>query len=324
MKLHYIDEYLARPQHKVTVDLIGLGGTGSKVLTNLARMNEAMEATGHPGIHVRAWDHDIVSEANIGRQLFSRADLGTNKALVSITRINRFYGFEWEAMPLLYTGQDGSNIIITCVDSAAGRIQIWENIRHKELENVHPSNRMVYWLDMGNLEKTGQVILGSLKAVTQPKDIKNCVPWLPTVIDVFPQLKIIKEVDQGPSCSLAEAIGRQDLFINSTIAEYGCNLLWKLFRQGFIRFHGCYVNLESFIVNPIKIPDVKLERKRKTNHRKSAGGKQRQKRKGNKKSTKRSVPVRGKSKAPVQNMVRRNKGLKRKKKVRNKKQKGRS
>ncbi len=36
-KVHYADSYLLNPQHPVTVNLIGGGGTGSQVLTNLAR-----------------------------------------------------------------------------------------------------------------------------------------------------------------------------------------------------------------------------------------------------------------------------------------------
>ena len=36
-RVHYIDNYLINPQHPVTVNLIGAGGTGSQVLTCLAR-----------------------------------------------------------------------------------------------------------------------------------------------------------------------------------------------------------------------------------------------------------------------------------------------
>ena len=35
-RIHYIDNYLINPQHPVTVNLIGAGGTGSQVLTGLA------------------------------------------------------------------------------------------------------------------------------------------------------------------------------------------------------------------------------------------------------------------------------------------------
>ena len=42
----------------------------------------------------------------------------------------------------------------------------------------------------------------------------------------------IKEKDSGPSCSLAEALQKQDLFINSMLAQTGCDILWRMLREG--------------------------------------------------------------------------------------------
>lgn len=41
-KLHFTDNHLLNPTNPVTVNLIGAGGTGSQVLTALARMNHAL------------------------------------------------------------------------------------------------------------------------------------------------------------------------------------------------------------------------------------------------------------------------------------------
>lgn len=41
-RVHYTDSYLMSPQHPVTVNLIGAGGTGSQVLTCLARLDTAL------------------------------------------------------------------------------------------------------------------------------------------------------------------------------------------------------------------------------------------------------------------------------------------
>lgn len=43
-RVHYIHNYLLNPQHPVTVNLIGAGGTGSQVLTNLARLDVTLRA----------------------------------------------------------------------------------------------------------------------------------------------------------------------------------------------------------------------------------------------------------------------------------------
>ena len=87
-KIHYTDNYLLKPYHPVTIFVIGAGGTGSQVITNLARMDMALRALGHPGLHVTVFDPDTVTEANIGRQLFSESELGLNKAMAIVTRIN--------------------------------------------------------------------------------------------------------------------------------------------------------------------------------------------------------------------------------------------
>ena len=65
-KIHYTDSYLLKPYHPVTIHVAGAGGTGSQVITNLARMNVALQALGHPGLHVTVFDPDIITEANIG------------------------------------------------------------------------------------------------------------------------------------------------------------------------------------------------------------------------------------------------------------------
>lgn len=250
MSIHYTEKYLLNPQHKITVNLVGLGGTGSQILSSLVRLSETLVVLGHPGLHVYGWDPDIVSEANIGRQLFSKPDIGLNKAIVLITRVNRAHGLNWEARPEWYKGQT-ANILITCIDTAAGRVEIGDMI--KENKKGEPMRRSYYWMDLGNLQKTGQVVLGTIVPIPQPKDEKKTAASLPNVIKKFPQIKKIKEKDQGPSCSLAEAIGRQDLYINSTLAQFGAGLIWKLFREGLIRHHGCYVNMDTYQVMPMAI-----------------------------------------------------------------------
>jgi PRTRC genetic system ThiF family protein len=254
MTVHYTDSYLITAPHKITVDLVGMGGTGSQMLSGLARINHALLALDHPGIHVRSWDQDVVSTANVGRQLFSPADIGCNKAIVLTTRVNRHFGTEWEAVPEFYTGSKTSNITISCVDTAKARLMMASKIEGRKKRRCHPSDALIYWLDIGNLKKTGQVILGTLIPVKQPNPgMGNKVTrTLKTVTKEF-NLKKIKEEDQGPSCSLAEALEKQDLFINSTLVQFACNLIWRLFREKVIRYHGCYVNLDTLTVNPIKI-----------------------------------------------------------------------
>lgn len=63
----------------------------------------------------------------------------------------------------------------------------------------------------------------------------------------------IEEKDSGPSCSLTEALERQDLYINSILAQVGCDILWRMFKEGRTLYRGAYINLDTLRVNPIPI-----------------------------------------------------------------------
>lgn len=254
--IHYTEQYLINPTHKLTVNLVGCGGTGSQVLSMLAKMNVALISLGHPGLQVTVYDADIVSEANQGRQLFSPADIGVNKAMVSVTRVNRFFGLDWDAVQENYeTSIENSkkaNILITCVDTAAARVKIAKGYGKGWFtkEAREPYNKEYYWLDFGNLKKTGQCIIGTAGEVKQPDQPDTC-EYLMNVVQYFPEIKKIKEKNQGPSCSIAQALSKQDLFINSTLANHGMSLLWNLITDGRITNQGCYLNLKTSTVNPL-------------------------------------------------------------------------
>lgn len=252
-KVHYIDDYLLAPYHPITVNLIGCGGTGSQVLTALARINVALHGLGHIGITVHAYDADVVTEANLGRQLFSENDLGVNKANVLISRLNRFFGTDWESYSEEFPSKDSktANITITCVDSVKARIEIGKYLRNHNVST--DQEREYYWLDFGNTTNTGQVVLGTVAPIDQPKvEDTEAVGELKCVDQRF-NLTHVKDEDSGPSCSLAEALRKQDLFINSTLANFGCSLLWKLISQGSIESQGMYLNLKTFKCNPINL-----------------------------------------------------------------------
>ena len=247
---HYVANYILNPPHELSVAVIGCGGTGSQVLTSLGRMNYALKQLGHPGLRVVAYDADVVTAANCGRQLFSEQEIGHNKAECLITKLNMYFGTQWDSRAEMYTEKSvGANIIISCVDTISSRLAI-----KKALESTrYNQEKNYYWLDFGNTQETGQVILGtSGQNIAQPKRKRNCVGILPCVTDEFDFSKA-KDKDSGPSCSLAEALNRQDLFVNSALAQIGMALLWKMFTKGILEYRGAYMNLGTMKVNPIRI-----------------------------------------------------------------------
>jgi len=259
--VHIIDNYLINPPNPVTVNLIGAGGTGSQMLTALARINHALLNLNHPGLAVTVFDDDRVSEANLGRQLFAETEIGQYKSVALINRINRFFGTNWKATTHRFTDRmpnesnAKANLYITCVDTAAARFNISEMLCEFERGHRYDRARPLYWMDMGNSRDTGQVILSTIGTIKQPEsELYRPVGHLPFITEMFrDQLEQADKNDDTPSCSLAEALSKQDLFINSAVANLGASLLWQLFREGMIFNRGMFLNLKTFITQPLKV-----------------------------------------------------------------------
>ena len=263
IKVHFVDSTLINPTNPVTVNLIGAGGTGSQVLIALARMNHALSELNHAGLSVRLWDDDVITEANLGRQLFAESELGFYKSVVLINRVNRFFGTYWKAETQKFQKNDlgklknnmKSEIYISCVDSVKSRFDIAEILNELKMDKSYYRNQCKYWMDFGNSQFTGQVLLSTIGNIKQPNSEKyEPVENLPFITEEFGELlKISEAEDNTPSCSLAEALEKQDLFINSTLAQLGSSLLWGLFRNGLTENRGFFLNLKNFQSQPIKL-----------------------------------------------------------------------
>lgn len=260
-RIHFTHDYLMNPQHPVTINLIGAGGTGSQVLTCLARLDVTLRALGHPGLFVTLYDPDTVTDANIGRQLFGYSDLGLNKAVCLITRVNNFFGNDWRAIPTLFPAtlkdierEQLANITITCTDNIKSRLGVAKLLKAAPQSSYTDYSTPLYWMDFGNTQSSGQAVMGTVpKTIKQPtSNLYKTIASLKTITQ-YVKYSAIREADSGPSCSLAEALEKQDLFINSTLAQLGCNILWKMFREGVIEHHGLYLNLATMKVNPIGV-----------------------------------------------------------------------
>lgn len=240
--MHHIHSKLL--QEKVHISLVGAGGSGSLLLTLLARMHIALLHLGHPGgLHVNVWEPDQVSRANIGRQLFYESDIGLNKGKVLVHRLNIAYGLNWTATPIAFDAKSAcrDDVVIGCVDTVSARVDIGSWCIKAGVK---------YWLDLGNRAMDGQCILGQ----PCPQSQKDWYLRLPTVLELFPNLLTGSDNDDhGPSCSLAEALHKQDLFVNQILVSQAMNLLWRLFRYGEIDYSGVFVNLRTGHVSPLPI-----------------------------------------------------------------------
>ena len=225
----------------LNIALIGAGGSGSQMLSGLSKINYSMQQLAHKGFNLTVFDPSSVRLPNVGRQCFYPADIGSNKAILLTHRANLFYGTCWEAMPVAFDPKEYNfrtyDLIICCVDKAQFRADLV-----KAGEGIYNAGML---LDMGNGSSTGQVILGHLGKISE--GIR-----LPNVYDFYPELDGMVD-DNEPSCSVAEALSRQDLFVNTGVVLPALNLLWSLLRHGGTDHQGVYVDTKTGESTPMNI-----------------------------------------------------------------------
>lgn len=105
------------------VVLVGCGGTGAQIARTLARIIRMMQDTGKSTPKLRFVDPDVVETKNVGRQLYTDANVGMYKSIELARRFNYALGLEIEAIPEAFNHEDhissrgGSTVIIGAVDN---------------------------------------------------------------------------------------------------------------------------------------------------------------------------------------------------------------
>jgi PRTRC genetic system ThiF family protein len=271
MEIHRIHPDLLERQVRVLA--VGCGGTGSAVVAGLPYLHQSLVAHGHPGgLHVTVVDGDTISPANCVRQPFARSEIGLNKAIVLVNRINLFWGLKWDAVPAhlragtfisrSYSGDDlRAHVVVGCVDTRAARAVI--------RDAVGKWSTVSYLVDLGNSADSGQFVLG------EPLNERNRRSGLRlrTAAELYPEIVDPSLDNDGePSCSAVEALDRQSAFVNSTLAQHALALLARLFRYGEINYHGGFINLATGVTSVLRIDPKYWKRSRRVNKRNSELG----------------------------------------------------
>ena len=232
-------------ERPINILVVGCGGNGSAIAAGLPYLHQALLAFGHPGgLNVTLIDPDTVSETNCVRQPFCRTEIGLSKAVVLAHRTNMFWGLNWQGMQAgIEELKNGTHvdILIGCVDTRKAR---------RAINRWALRSRVLYWLDLGNSASSGQFILGQPNSAANRKKKAR----LRTVAELYPEIVATKgKEDAQPSCSAAEALTRQEPFLNQNLAYQALAMLTQLLRRGSLTFQGGFCNLATGQLTPVPI-----------------------------------------------------------------------
>jgi PRTRC genetic system ThiF family protein len=229
---------------RVTITLVGCGGTGSHIASGLVSIAQALRERSI-AVDMTFIDPDRVEQKNVGRQLFSSGDVGEAKAEVLAGRLNAAFGEHImsavrgvDALDLLPspTVRDVLHIVIGAVDNPAARAII--------ADVVKSANGQLWWLDAGNENHSGQVLLGNTatNAALRGAIALGMVDRLPAPSALYPDLvktpKKARQPKRGSSCAELTASGDQSLMINRLMAAYALSMLTDFLVTRDLRYFG--------------------------------------------------------------------------------------
>lgn len=220
-----------------TIVIVGCGGTGSFLASRVCRLLIGRQA------EVYLVDHDIVEPHNVARQDFTLDDVGRPKAQILAERLsNRKAGFrrvvgyalapfDAQVHTLVFRRPARLQLVVGCVDNAAARREIAAAITQPVLYGSRSAVGDVWWLDSGNGQNTGQILLGNigdpegLKGAFDPASGRCTALPLPSL--QAPALLTSPDESARARRDCAEAIvaGDQSATINGTAAEKLANYI---------------------------------------------------------------------------------------------------
>jgi len=220
--------------------IIGAGGTGGYLIPNLSRFIASLPSNeeNFKNHIITIVDGDKVEEKNIIRQNFITQDIGRYKAEVLAERYSQAFGIELNAYTEYIETEDELDyilnlcnfhvpIIVGCVDNNKTRQLI-----HKAFFKM---NRLIFWLDGGNEEFSGQVVLGSNYYYKHLKE-EHFNPSIPLRVFLSPVTMLYPDIleDQDSkfnselSCAENAISAPQSITANLTSANIIMNFLTQI------------------------------------------------------------------------------------------------
>lgn len=229
-------------QEDPVIVIVGVGGTGAFVAEGVCRILGNKKAT------MVLVDHDRVEPHNLRRQAFYADDIGEFKAKLVAERLSRQFGREVGFTVYPYSRElhydvfmrrrsfPSNGLIIGCVDNPAARQAITEAVEDQ------------VWLDAGNGEQSGQVLIGNTKDADQLRgafieDQALCTALPLPSIQSPDLLAPVPEVVPTLDCAEAVEAGGQSPTINQAMAMLTVEFVSRLL-SGTLPWMGAYLDME--------------------------------------------------------------------------------
>jgi len=246
--MHRLSSEFARGHFTITV--VGCGGTGSFVAEGLARLLP-------PRADLVLIDHDRVEERNLIRQNFRRGDLGRFKSEVLAMRFAREYSLPvaYSTYPVRVSELRYPGLVIGCVDNGLARKDIADRIEENALTWVGGYSRAVprelqsgprvetqlWWIDAGNGENFGQILIGNSNRFAEQDGRVLALP-MPTI----QRPDILQEAPAQRNCA---DIPEQGPVINQVMAGLVIQVVQRLIEESC---PALYLDLESGTLSPVE------------------------------------------------------------------------
>jgi len=239
------NEFTAR---RYTVTVVGCGGTGGFVVESLCRILPR-------DANLVLVDHDRVEERNLTRQSFYPEDLGQFKSQVLAHRLAKKFGrpVAYSTLPVAMTEVPLPGLVIGCVDNGLARRDI-----ARVVKDIYTSRS--WWVDAGNGENYGQVLIGNTDVGTLLLPDGEIYRGLPLPTTQRPEL-----LTQAPKARDCAAIAEeQGPTVNVTMAAVVLEVVRRLI-AGTCPWMQLYLDMETGTLAPVlATPEtVKSVRKRK-------------------------------------------------------------
>lgn len=250
-------------QGHFTVTVVGCGGTGGFVAEGLARLLP-------PRADLVLIDHDRVEERNLIRQNFTREELGQFKSEALARRLSKRYGLPiaYSTLPVMMTELRWPGLIIGCVDNGPARREIAERVQGRgltwvgaysaslpeELQRGPTLVTCLWWVDAGNAESYGQILIGNTDRTIFDGDTCLGLP-LPTV----QRPDILREVPQQRDCA---DVPEQGPTINQIMAALVLEMVRRLV-EGTCPWYQLYLDLEAGMLTPALVSEVAKKTERR-------------------------------------------------------------